>query len=211
MIGKCRLAQEATLCDRIQYTHSSATVAWTPIWVSGLGWLIPMTSKDASVVNVFYRAGRFNFAIQAAETVANKTVVFYDTATDKVTNTSSATTHLLGIAVEAGSGTAGYVTVEVLHFPLSATISSGVFISPSHITVFEGTFAAGGTQTTETKLLTGCLSTDEVWMKVKTLGGDTSSVIRNTSIADGSISCTLNTPMGTGSPKISYHVDRASA
>jgi len=211
MIGKCRLNEETGNCDRVKYTHSSITVAWTPIFVTGLGSLIPMESKDASVENVYYRLGRFVFPIQSGETVANKAVVYYDAATDKVTTTSSATTHLIGIAIEAGTGTAGYVTVELLPYPLTAAISkenlnSGIL--PSNIVVYEGAAAAGGTQTTESIVVSGCLSTDEAWVKIKTAGVDTTAFVKSCKITtDGTIAAILNTPTGAGA-SLSYRVDR---
>jgi hypothetical protein len=205
---KCQLSQENKLpLDMIMYAHSAAVTAWTPIYVAGIGVLIAVVSALINTSTQYIKSGRFIFDIQTAETVAQFAVVYYDTATDKVTTTSSATTFLLGFAVEAGTGTAGTVIVELLPHPLSAQISqenldSGIL--PSHIVKYAGTFAAGGTQTTETKVIASALSTDIVVMQVKTLGGDATAYIRSSTAADGSISCLLNTPMGTGSPVIKY-------
>jgi hypothetical protein len=214
MVGTCRISKQAGGLDRILYACASIVTAWTPIFVAGIGALIPTVSAAALAEIVYYKKGRFVFTVQTGESVAALVPVYYDTLTDKVTSTQSATTQkLIGFSVAASyNGTGGNVEVELFDFPLAGAVSkenldSGIL--PSNITVFEGTFAAGGTQATETKLLTGCLSTDEVWMQIKTLGGDTSAYIKNVPApADGSISCVLNTPMGSGSPVLRYRVDR---
>lgn len=119
MVGQCRLIQEEEACDRIQYTHTSAVVAWTPIWTETFGVLIPMTSEDANVETTYYQGGRFNFHIADAITVAKGQMLYYTIATTDVTTTaptavSGTTAFPLGIAVAAGSATAGYVDVEIL-------------------------------------------------------------------------------------------------
>jgi hypothetical protein len=173
-----------------------------------------MFSAIINVAASYYRTGRFKFAIQAAETVSQFSPVYYDTATDKVTETESETATLIGVAVEAGSGTAGYVVVQLTPAMNTGLISkeqldSGIL--PSHVTKYAGTFAAGGTDTTETKVIAGALSTDIARIWTKTLGGDVTSVVRRSVAADGSISATLNTPMGSGSPVLAYEVLRAIA
>ncbi|MDD5363405.1 MAG: hypothetical protein PHN88_14860 [Ignavibacteria bacterium] len=217
-VGVCRLLKESD-GEKIKYAHSSAVTAWTPINVSGLGVLIPTVSATAAEMAaspiMFYRKGTFMFAIQSAVTIAVKQVIYYDTATDKVTNVSSATTFLLGTSIEAGTATAGYVPVELLPYPFSAGsvslehLDSG--IKPAYIDIAVGTISAGGTATTETKAVVGVLSTDQLFAEVRTIGGDTTVRILNRTASDGSISVTLSTPMGSGSPKIAYCVKRAAA
>lgn len=205
---KCNLSQENKLpLDIIKYAHSAAVTAWTPIYVAGIGVLIAIVSALINTSTQYIKSGRFVFDIQAGETVAQFASVYYDTATGKVTTTSSATTFLLGFACCAGTGTAGTVIVELFPYPLSSQISqenldSGIL--SSHIVKYAGSFAAGGTQTTETKVVATAASTDIVLMQVRTLGGDVTAVIRTSYASDGSIACTLNTPMGTGSPVIKY-------
>jgi hypothetical protein len=119
MVGKCRLINEAEQCDRILYTHTAAVTAWTPIWSDKFGVLVPMVSKDANVEGSYYLGGRFMFTIVSAGTVAAGDIVYYTTATDDVTTTApsavaAATCFPLGRAIEAGTGTAGYVTIELL-------------------------------------------------------------------------------------------------
>jgi hypothetical protein len=115
MVGKCRLVSEAVKNDRIEYTYGSASTAWTPIWHNSFGVLIPMESKDASVENVYYQGGRFNFHIADGVTVAKGDWVYYNTTNDDVqlTNPESAG-FLLGQAVEAGTAEAGYVDVQII-------------------------------------------------------------------------------------------------
>jgi hypothetical protein len=117
-MGVCRLVQEKTLLDRVNYTSSSATTALTPIFTKEYGPLIPLNTKDASVANTYYRSGVFNFKIASAVTVANGDHLYYTLATSNVTNVAPATittttAFYVGRAVTAGSATAGYVDVEV--------------------------------------------------------------------------------------------------
>jgi hypothetical protein len=198
----------------IRYAHTAAVTAWTPIFVALIGVLIPIVTAAINVETTYYRCGVYKCDITGGVTITQFQKVYYITATDKVTNVDpgAAAGFLLGFAISAGTATAGYVDVCIYEHPMSSQITARMLatgLRPSYITVYEGTFEAGGTQTTETKVISGVLSTDEAWMEVKTLGGDVTSYIRSVTAADGSISCILNTPMGTGSPVIKYRVDRA--
>lgn len=114
MVGECRLVKALDQCDRIQYTHRSATTAWTPIFTDTFGVLIPITSKDANVENSYYRGGQFNFDIADSVTVNKGDPVFYNSSTGKVVVVDPTTSgFFIGQAVTAGSAAGGYVDVEI--------------------------------------------------------------------------------------------------
>jgi hypothetical protein len=219
MIGVCRLWKEMFASDRIKYAHSSAVIAWTPINVTGLGVLIPMVSATAAAMAIapimFYRRGTFVFPIQTGETVSNKAVVYYDAATDAVTTTSSATTFLLGTAIEAGTATSGYVTVELLSFPFSAGnvskehLDSG--IKPAYIDVAVGTITCSGLTSVESVSgLTGVLATDSGFAQVVVTGANINACVNSVTMSAGKIALTLSTPTGAGAT-IGYTIKRATA
>jgi hypothetical protein len=131
MIGACRLVKEVASCDRVTYAHSSAVVAWTPIFTKNFGVLIPMVSVDADVSVAYYRAGIFNYAIADGVTVAQGDHLYYTVSTGKVTTTAPSTVtpttaFYLGRASAAGSATAGYVNVEVGLVPNTFIINQSV-------------------------------------------------------------------------------------
>jgi hypothetical protein len=225
MIGTCRLIKKSDgETGQIKYAHSSAVTVWTPIFVSGLGALIPIVTATAAEMAdaaiIFYRKGIFNFAIQAAETVAAKVAVYYDTATDKVTTTSSATTYFIGVSVAAGSGTAGYVDVELMPYPFSMGsvskehLDSG--IKPKYIDVAVGKITVNGLTTVES--LSGItdaagvavLATDSGFAQVTKAGANIDAVVNSIAMSAGKIALTLNTPTGAGA-EISYCIKRPTA
>jgi hypothetical protein len=112
MIGTCYKSELER--DVIKYTHTAATTAWTPIYVSGLGVLIPQSSKDTGVENAFYRVGIFKFYPTSGVSVVKGTKVYYNSATGKIDNTAPAAGFLLGTALESGTGTSsGSVAINV--------------------------------------------------------------------------------------------------
>lgn len=117
MVGKCYLAQNDS--DVIVYAHGSAVTAWTPIFVAGLGVLVPQVSNDASVSTSFYNKGVFKFTIASAVTVSKGDPLYYDSAAGKVQKTLPTTGFYLGVAVENGTATAGYVNVAINKEPMS--------------------------------------------------------------------------------------------
>lgn len=151
MIGKCRLVSEyEASVDRIQFTHTSAVTAWTPIWSDKFGVLIPMVSADANVEATYYRAGQFKFKIVSAGTVAKGDIVYYTVATDDVTTTaatsvSGTTCFPLGRAVEAGSATAGYVTIELFKIYCNITIYKAVTAANQDSRIWITSSATSGT------------------------------------------------------------------
>jgi predicted RecA/RadA family phage recombinase len=215
MIGVCRVWKDESASDKIKYAYASAVTAWTPIFVTGLGVLIPCVSADASTSVMFYRKGTFVFPIQAGVTIANKDVIYYDTATDKVTNVASTTTKLLGTSVEAGSAVAGYVPVELLPYPFSGAQVSlehlDAGIKPSHITIAAGSFLGTGTGTVETAVVTGALSTDEIFAEIRTPGLDSACRLLTKSLSADALSIVLSTPLGGAAGRIAYQVKRAAA
>jgi hypothetical protein len=225
MVGTCRLIKKSDGENgQIKYAHSSAVTAWTPIFVSGFGALIPIVTATAAEMAaaaiIFYRKGIFNFAIQTAETVAARAAVYYDTATDKVTTTSSATTYFIGVSVAAGSGTAGYVDVELMPYPFSMGsiskehLDSG--IKPKYIDVAVGKITVSGLTSVESVSgLTDAngvaiLATDTGFAQVSKVGVDISAQVNSITMSAGKIALTLNTSTGAGA-EISYCVKRATA
>lgn len=130
MVGKCKLVSEAASLDRIEYAHTAAVVAWTPIWVAAFGVLVPMVSADANVIVTYYRGGAFNFNIASAVTIAKGDVVYYNTTNDDVQLTNpEGSGFLLGQAIAAGSAAAGYVDVQIFVGNLSIGSQISVFAS----------------------------------------------------------------------------------
>jgi hypothetical protein len=149
MVGKCLLIKEAEACDRIQFAHTSAVTAWIPIWSEKFGVLIPMVSASANVTVEYYVGGRFKFSIVSAGTVAKGDIVYYTVATDDVTTTapsavSGTTCFPLGRATEAGSATAGYVTVELFKVTCNLLIYKAVTAAAEVARIWGTTSATSG-------------------------------------------------------------------
>jgi hypothetical protein len=150
MVGKCKLIKEVEACDRIQFTHTSAVTAWTPIWSDKFGVLIPMVSADANVEVTYYLGGRFKFTIVSAGTVAKGDIVYYTIATGDVTTTapstvSGTTAFPLGRATEAGSATAGYVTIELFKVNCNIVIYKSLTAAEEVSRIWVTTSATSGT------------------------------------------------------------------
>lgn len=110
--GACRLAYGEI--NVVKYTHSSATTAWTPIYVSGQGVLIPKSSYSASVAGAFYKRGIINFIVASGVTVTAGNRIYYDSTNGVVQTTSPTAGFPLGTALSGGTGTsAGSVVVNV--------------------------------------------------------------------------------------------------
>lgn len=99
--------------DVLDFAHTAATTAWTPICVPGLGVLIPRTTKVAGVKNSFARSGRYTAPIADSVAISKGNSVYYDSAADKVQTDIPAAGFFLGIAADNGTATAGYVDVLV--------------------------------------------------------------------------------------------------
>lgn len=200
--------------DVIRYAHSAAVTAWTPIFVSGIGVLVPMVSAAINVETTYYIQGRFLADIASAVSVSQFDPLYYDTDADKVQKTVPTNGGFIGYAVKAGTATAGYVELQLCGNVFSGMISKEQLdgsVQPSNIVVYEGSVAAGGTQTTESIAIAGCLTTDEAWVKVKTPGVDTTAFVKSCKISTaGTIAAILNTPTGAGA-SLSYRVDRAAS
>jgi hypothetical protein len=154
MIGKCRQSCPNILStEKIKYAHSSAVTAWTPIWTDKYGVLIPVVSATAAEMAVtpieFYCAGRFIFKIYTAITVAAGQIVYYLVATDDVTTTkptavSGTTAFPLGVAVAAGTATAGYVEVELFKNAVNLVIYKAVSAADEVSRIWGTTSATSG-------------------------------------------------------------------
>lgn len=133
-IGTCR---ESFDHDRtITYAHSSAVTANTPIYVTGLGVLIPMNSASANVNVTYRRRGIVKFIIANSITLTVGLKVWYDSTNGVITTTVPSAGYLLGTVVEAGTGNS---TGTVL-----ANVNINVFGEEGNINVYgsNGTFKA---------------------------------------------------------------------
>jgi hypothetical protein len=111
MVGKCYKVGES---DRIVYAHSAAVVANTPIYVAGIGVLIPVASADANVLAAYYRSGVFAFPVANSVAVTIGALLFYDSSAGNVVLTKPTEGFLIGTALSAGTGdSAGSIFVEV--------------------------------------------------------------------------------------------------
>lgn len=98
----------------VDYAHSAAVTAWTPICKEGVGVLIPAATYAASVKGGYYVRGVFSFIVANSVAVVVGSKLYYD-STNKVVQLAIPTAgFLLGSARTAGTGNAtGTVTVEV--------------------------------------------------------------------------------------------------
>lgn len=108
------VAQLNQIEDRIiSFIHTAAVTVGTPIYVTGIGPLIPIVSADADTETSYYKGVRIKCDIISGDTVAKADRVWYDTANDGVTDSAPDAGFPLGVAVEAGTGTAGTVVVDM--------------------------------------------------------------------------------------------------
>lgn len=132
MVGKC--------IDRgidggiITYAHNAIVTAWTPIYVIGLGVLVPMVSAAANVAIGYKRAGVFGFIVKSGVTIAKGDKVFYD-ATDGVIQLTAPTTgFFLGTSQGAGTGNATgtvLVDVEINAYETAFPELTNIYVSPN--------------------------------------------------------------------------------
>jgi hypothetical protein len=112
MVGKLFVLGEA---ETIVLSHTAAVVKDTPIYIAGIGVLLPQSSADAGVAVAYKTEGLVNATVASGVAVAIGNLVFYDTATDRVVITRPAAGFYLGVAVSAGTGDAGgTVGVDVI-------------------------------------------------------------------------------------------------
>jgi hypothetical protein len=99
---------------KIQYKHDAAVTAWTPIYVSGLGPIVPVVNAEANQLCVYYRFGVFKFTVAESTTITVGNAVYYNSASRVVQDTAPGTGFYLGKALSGGTGNAtGTVSVEV--------------------------------------------------------------------------------------------------
>jgi hypothetical protein len=111
MVGSCYKVGDS---EKIVYAHSADVVANTPIYVNGLGVLIPVVSALANAATTYDRVGVFAFPVANSVAVLLGAQVFYDSAAGNIVLTKPTAGFLLGTALQAGTGNAGgTVFVEV--------------------------------------------------------------------------------------------------
>lgn len=112
MVGKLFLRGED---DNIVLSHTSAVVKDTPIFIAGIGALLPQCSAAAGVAVSYKRKGLVSATVANSIAVVIGSPVFYDSAADTVVLVRPASGFYLGVAVTAGTGNAGgTVGVDVL-------------------------------------------------------------------------------------------------
>ena len=199
--------------DKIKMAYASAVTALTPIFVKGIGALVPETSAAASTSNTFIRLGRFLATIANGITIAQFDPVYYVTATGYVTNVDPGLSagFYLGFAAEAGSAAGtGVDTGPTVMFELVPVLNQAQ-VKAAAISIAAGTFTATGTGTTETITIPAAISTDIPFASV--VSGETSNVTVITAktipSGGGYMVLTVQTALGT-SAKVAYEVLRAS-
>jgi predicted RecA/RadA family phage recombinase len=142
MVGKCVYKNAG---GEVLRSHGSATTAWTPIYVNGIGVCVPQVSADASpsIPTKFFTTGVFRFAITTAVTVSQGDKLYYDSAAFTVQKTQPTTGFFLGTAVEAGTAAGGYVDVQINTSDAAITPDlTNIYVSPNgDDTEGDGSFA----------------------------------------------------------------------
>lgn len=133
--------------DVIQYTYSSETTANTPIYVAGIGVLVPVASKAANVKGSYNRKGAYRFIVANSVAVTVGAKVYFDSAANKIQLTAPSSGFLLGTALEAGTGNAGgtvAVEVDVNEFGVELGNFTGIDISCGAVAATGKITSAGG-------------------------------------------------------------------
>lgn len=132
MVGKC--------IDRgidggiITYAHNAIVTAWTPIYVIGLGVLVPMASAAANVAIGYKRAGVFGFIVANGVAIAKGDKVFYDATNGVIQLTAPTTGFFLGTAQGAGTGNTNgtvLVDVEINAYETAFPELTNIYVSPN--------------------------------------------------------------------------------
>lgn len=112
MVGKLFLQGDD---DSIVLSHTAAVVKDTPIFIAGIGALLPQCSAASGVAVSYKRKGLVTATVTNAVAIAIGSPVFYDSAADTVGIVRPAAGFYLGVAVTAGTGNStGTVGVDVL-------------------------------------------------------------------------------------------------
>lgn len=112
MVGKTLLLGDE---DVIVLTLTSAVVKDTPVFVAGIGVLLPQSSADANVAVAYRTCGIVKVVVAESVAVAVGNNVFFDVTAGKAVLDRPTTGFYLGAAVSAGTGTAGgTVGVDVI-------------------------------------------------------------------------------------------------
>jgi hypothetical protein len=108
MVGTVRTSIDSNNnIDTVNYAYGSAVVANKPIYVAGLGALVPQVSADASISVAYARKGQFEACVTNGTAVVVGSPVYYNTSTDRIQLTVPAAGFYLGVAVEAATGNSG--------------------------------------------------------------------------------------------------------
>lgn len=101
--------------EDIVLSHTSAVVKDTPVFIGGIGALLPQCSGGAGAVVSYKRKGLVTATVANSIAITIGSPVFYDSAADTVVLVRPAAGFYLGVAVTAGTGNAdGTVGVDVL-------------------------------------------------------------------------------------------------
>jgi septum formation inhibitor MinC len=131
---------------KIQYKHNAAVTAWTPIYVSGLGPIVPVVNAEANQLCVYYRFGVFKFTVANSIEIAIGDAVYYNSVSGVVQKAIPDNGFYLGKAVSSGTGNpTGTVSVEVSlndNPPIDSNFESDNIITTGNVSC--GNVVAGG-------------------------------------------------------------------
>ena len=195
--------------------------------VTGIGAVVARSTNatvtTAAYANVGYRlTGQYQCTVDTGITIAKGDKIWYNSSTDRVTNTQPTSGFVFGKAVTVSSSygdgnstvgvAAGTVVCDVLQLSGSASYIAGG-ATAKQIIVASGTANLTGTSATETITTTGTLSTDSVFAILNTIGSNASVAINGARMtADTTLTLYVGSAAGTGSGAIAqYFVTRTAS
>lgn len=107
--GVCKQAFDNS--DTIIHTSASAATAWTPVYLDGVGYIIPQASLAASVKGAYYKRGIFSFIVTSGVTLAAGDKVYYDSAATTIQLVAPSAGYLIGTCIKGGTGNASGTVV----------------------------------------------------------------------------------------------------
>jgi hypothetical protein len=200
---------EGAYCDTVQYAHSSAVAVGEVIFVAGIGALV--CGPDALSANeegTYYKAGRFQMPISTG-TVSQGEQLYWDVSANKLIAKSSEdrgqADFFVGSASSAGTGTAGYVDVDInVVLPEFYLDKVGEHVCINTMPVPDTTL--------ETITVTGLTTYDAVMALIKTAGTTKGAYVQSAKATAANTAVVgLSTTQATGSGTLQYFIYRRVA